>query len=39
VEQLDGAVGQHLVGIHVVARAGAGLERVDPEVVDQLGLP
>ena len=38
VEQLDGPVGQHLVGVHVVAGAGAGLERVDPEVVDQLAL-
>ena len=38
MQQLDGPVRQHLVGVHVVAGAGAGLERVDPEVVDQLGL-
>ena len=38
VNQLYGTVRQDFVGVHVVARACAGLERVDPEVVDQFGL-
>jgi len=38
MQQLDGPVRQHLVGVHVVAGAGAGLEGVDPEAGDQLGL-
>ncbi len=36
-KDLDGAVGQHLVGVHVVAHAGTGLEGIDPKVADQLG--
>ena len=32
-EQLVGAVGEDLVGVHVVRGAGAGLEGVDPELV------
>ena len=35
-EQLVGAVGQHLVGVHVVRRAGAGLIRIDDELVAML---
>ena len=34
-EQLAGAVGQHLVGVHVVRRAGAGLVDVDDELIAQ----
>ena len=35
-EQLGGAVGQHLVHVHVVRRAGAGLIDVDDELIAQL---
>ena len=35
-EQLAGAVGEHLVRVHVVRRAGAGLIDVDDELVAQL---
>ena len=34
-KDLDGAIGEHLVRVHVVRHAGAGLERIDTEVVDQ----
>ena len=34
-QQLDGPVGEHLVGVHVVADARAGLEWVDPKGVDE----
>ena len=34
-EELRGAVGQHLVGVHVVRRAGARLVDVDDELVAQ----
>ena len=40
-EELDGPVGEHLVGVHVVADARSCLEGVDPEGVDEqllLGL-
>ncbi len=32
-QDLGGPVGDHLVGVHIVAGAGAGLERVDDELV------
>ena len=35
-EQLRGAIGEHLVGVHVVRRAGAGLIDVDDELIAQL---
>ena len=35
-EELVGAIGQHLVGVHVVRRAGARLVRVDDELVAML---
>ena len=34
-QDLDRPVGEDLVGVHVVADAGAGLEGIDAEVVDQ----
>ena len=37
-QDLGRPVGEHLVGVHVVADAGTRLEGVDTEVVDQLGL-
>ena len=36
--QLDGPVGDHLVGVHVAGGAGAGLKDVDGELVVELAL-
>ena len=36
--QLEGAVGDHLVGVHVRRRAGAALEDVELELVVQLAV-
>ena len=35
-EDFRGAIGQHLVGVHVVRRAGAGLIDVDHELIAEL---
>ena len=35
-QQLDGAVGDHLIGVHVGGCARAALNRVDDELVVQL---
>src|SRR4029079_13649770 len=37
-QDLRRPIGQHLVGVHVVADAGTRLEWVNTEVVDELGL-
>ena len=35
-EQLEGAVGDHLVSIHVDGRSGAALDRIDDELIVEL---
>ena len=37
-QQLAGAIGEHLVGVHVVRGAGAGLIHVDHELIAQLAV-